>query len=47
MAALAVKSNKAPVDINSNATRKQKTADDIFKELTAQYEQDMSKFRRR
>lgn len=47
MAALTVKSNRNPVNINSNVTRKQKTADDIFKELTAQYEQDMGRFRRR
>lgn len=48
MAALAVKSNRTPVDINNAASRnKQKTAEDIFKEMTAEYEKDVSRFRRR
>lgn len=45
MAALAVKSNKTPVDINAAPRQRTKTADDIFKEITAQYEADMKRRR--
>lgn len=47
MAALAVRSNRAPVDVNNATRNKQKTAEDIFKEMTAEYEKDVSRFRRR
>lgn len=46
VAALAVKSNRAPVDINSNSRSRIKTAEDIFKEMTADYEKDVLRRKR-
>ena len=36
--ALAVKSGSTPVNLNTNPVRREKTAEDIFKEVTADFE---------
>lgn len=40
MAALSVRSNRAPVNINNMQPKKEKTAEDIFKEVTREFEQN-------
>lgn len=46
MAALAVKSNRTPVDINTASRSRMKTAEDIFKEMTADFEKDVLRRKR-
>ena len=46
LSALAVKSGSSPVNLNTNQTRREKTAEDIFKEVTADYEATRARYRR-
>lgn len=46
MAALAVKSGNSPMSVTSTPTRREKTAEDIFKEVTADFESTRARYRR-
>lgn len=46
LSALAVKSGSAPVNLNTSTPRREKTAEDIFKEVTADFESTRARYRR-
>lgn len=46
LSALAVKSGNSPVNLNTNPVRREKTPEDIFKEVTADFESTRARYRR-
>lgn len=46
LSALAVKSGNSPVNLNTTPVRREKTAEDIFKEVTADFESTRARYRR-